>query len=167
MGPPRHQTGQLLVSDDREVKLIDFNLAQRTAGILGKLFGKSKVQGTQSYISPEQIRGKPLDARADIYSFGCVVYELIHGKPPFTASSSNELLNKHIRTKPPSLLVSNSNIEPRFAELVQQMMCKDPAGRPDSLNEFVELLSSMRVFRVPPAIPELDPEQVGDTKPEL
>ena len=58
------------------------------------------VQGTYSYMAPEQIRGQAVDERADIYSFGCMVYELITGKLPFTATSPAELLNKHLKTKP-------------------------------------------------------------------
>ncbi len=143
-----------LVNDEREVRLIDFNLAQRRKGLLGRMFGKSKVQGTQSYISPEQIRGHGVDHRADIYSLGCMMFEMVHGKPPFTGTSSNDLLNKHLRSKPPSLVVSNENVEPAFAELVQQMMAKQPEKRPDSLDSVEQELSSLRIFRVPPKPPQ-------------
>ena len=65
-----------LMNPKGDVKLIDFALAVRRKGGLARLFaGKTKVQGTRSYMSPEQIRGQPLDERADIYSFGCMVYE--------------------------------------------------------------------------------------------
>ena len=67
---------------------------------MSKLFGgKSKVQGTHSYMSPEQIRGQPLDARADIYSFGCMVHEFFAGKAPFTANSPTELLQRHLTSQ--------------------------------------------------------------------
>ena len=87
-----------LVGDDGEVKLIDLALATRVRWSLAKLFApRTKVQGTRSYMSPEQIRGKSLDQRADIYSFGCTIHELVCGKTPFTGNSSNELLNKHLK----------------------------------------------------------------------
>ena len=83
------------------IKLIDFNLARKPAGGLSKLFGgKTKViQGTHSYMSPEQIRGQSLDVRADVYSFGCMVHEFFSGKPPFTANSPNELLQRHLTSE--------------------------------------------------------------------
>lgn len=72
-----------LMKPDGDVRLIDFALAVRKKGGLARLFaGKSKVQGTRSYMSPEQIRGQTLHERADLYSFACMVYELLGGKPP-------------------------------------------------------------------------------------
>ncbi len=70
-----------LVTEDGDVKLIDFALAQRIRTGLSRLFGgRTKVQGTRSYMAPEQIRGKALDGRTDMYSFGCMLYELLSGK---------------------------------------------------------------------------------------
>lgn len=143
-----------LVDDDHDVRLIDFNLSRRTQGRLGRIFGgRGKVQGTPSYIAPEQIRGQACDHRTDIYSFGCVVFELLHGRPPFTATSANELLNKHLRAKPPLLTVYNKDIDPSFAEMVQRMMAKDPKDRPDSLDELVREMRLYEVFRTTPPKP--------------
>lgn len=143
-----------LVDDDFDVRLIDFNLSRREQGKLGRMFGgKAKVQGTPSYISPEQIRGQAIDRRSDIYSFGCVLFELLYGKPPFTATSANELLNKHLRTKAPLLTVYNKDVDPSFARLVQQMMAKDPRERPDSLADLARDIKPYEVFRAPPKPP--------------
>ena len=121
---------------------------------LGKLFGnKTPVAGTHSYMSPEQIRGQACDARADIYSFGCMVYELITGKLPFTGTSSSELLNKHLRTKPPQINVLNKNVHADFADLVHRMLAKEPKDRPDSLKEFMRELKAGRVFQIKPKKP--------------
>ncbi|MEM9659253.1 MAG: serine/threonine-protein kinase, partial [Planctomycetota bacterium] len=115
-----------LVNAENHVRLIDFNLTKRIKRGLGKLIaGKSPVQGTYSYIPPEQIRGQPLDERADIYSFGCMVYELISGKLPFTASTPSELLNKHLKARPQELSVLNANVHADFANLVHRMLAKD------------------------------------------
>lgn len=152
-----------LLAEDGEMRLIDFNLAQRRQSGLGKLLpGRGKVQGTQSYIAPEQIRGQPVDHRADIYSFGCVVHELVTGKPPFTATSSNELLNKHLKTKPPSLTVSDKNVEPAFAELVQRMLAKDPQERPQSLADVDREFQAQPVFRITPKPPSDDAPSPDD-----
>jgi len=134
-----------------EVKLIDFNISQRRRGALARLFFRgSKAQGTQSYMSPEQIRSKVLDERADVYGFGCVVHELISGKPPFTGSTSNELLNKHLKSQPPALSPKEHGVTPAFSRLVQRMLSKDPGGRPENLELFLAELDEAGVFANPP-----------------
>ncbi len=134
-----------------EVKLIDFALAVKKKGGLARLFStKSKIQGTRSYMSPEQIRGQTLDQRADLYSFGCMVYELLGGKPPFTGSTTNELLNKHLRSAIPPLQGSNRNVSDEFAALAKSMLAKDPDQRPDSMADFLREMRGIPLFKVPP-----------------
>jgi len=145
----------LMVTDDGDVKLIDFALAQRTKGVLGKLLRrKSKVQGTRSYISPEQIRGQPLDGRADLYSFACTVFELLTGRVPFTGTTANELLTKHLRASPPSVVAANRNVTLEFAELLRRSMAKAPSARPESVGGFLAEFDRMRVFRQNPPPPK-------------
>jgi serine/threonine protein kinase len=135
-----------------DVKLIDFALAMRPKGGLARLFaGKSKIQGTRSYMSPEQIRGQPLDQRSDLYSFGCMIYELLGGKPPYTGTSTNELLNKHLRAPIPPLAAANRNVHEDFAELARTLLAKKPEDRPDSMADFLRELRGMKVFKIPPA----------------
>ena len=144
-----------LVDDENHVKLIDFNLAQKRKGALGRLIaGKSKVQGTMSYMSPEQIRGLPAEPQADIYSFGCMMHELVSGKPPFTGTSSNELLTRHLRSRPQSLTVFDKNVEPAFADLVLRTIAKDPAQRPESFKQLLKELAVTKIFRIRPKPPE-------------
>jgi len=149
-----------MVSDQGEVKLIDFALARRARRGLSKLLpSRTKVQGTRSYMAPEQIRGAAPDLRSDVYSFGCTVYELLAGKPPFTGTSADELLNKHLRASPPSLEAVDKNITPEFAQLVRGAMAKDRAGRPQSMNDFVVGLRMNRVFKRTPPPPEEAPAE--------
>ncbi len=137
-----------LVSDEGEVKLIDFALAQRRKGLLGRLFStKSKVQGTRSYISPEQIRGEALDQRADLYSLACTLFELIAGRPPYTGVNTNELLTKHLRATPPLLETVRPDVNPEFSQLVRSAMAKYPMERPHSTEEFYQRLVETPVFR--------------------
>ena len=144
-----------LVDDESHVKLIDFNLAQKRKGAIGRLIsGKSKVQGTLSYMSPEQIRGLAAEPQADMYSFGCMMHELVSGKPPFTGTSSNELLTKHLRSRPASLTVTDKNVEPAFAELVLRTLAKNPADRPESFSLLLKELATTKIFRVRPDPPE-------------
>lgn len=136
-----------LLADDNTVKLIDFNLTQKPAGALSKLFGmKTAIQGTHSYMAPEQIRGQALDARADIYSFGCMVHEFFSGKAPFTANTPPELLQKHLTSRPADLTVFDKNITPEFAKYVLSMMAKDPAGRPASMKDVMMEIKTQKIF---------------------
>jgi serine/threonine protein kinase len=144
-----------LVDEENHIRLIDFTLTMRIKSGLSKLFGnKAPVAGTHSYMSPEQIRGQACDARADIYSFGCMVYELITGKLPFTATSPAELLNKHLRTKPTHISVLNKNVHADFADLLHRMLAKEVKERPDSLKEFIRDLKAGRVFQIKPKKPQ-------------
>ena len=143
-----------LVDDSGELKLIDFALAQRIKGGVSRLLGgKSKVQGTRSYMSPEQIRGGALDGRADLYSLGCTIFEMLAKKPPFTGTSPNELLSKHLHSAPPTLEASNRNITPECAELLKRTLAKKPSGRPQSVADFLAELRMIRIFKRPPRPP--------------
>jgi serine/threonine protein kinase len=157
-----------LVSDENVVKLIDFNLSRKMGGALSKLFSRrSKViQGTPSYMSPEQIRGQQLDQRADIYSFGCVVYEMLSGKTPFTASSPNELLQRHLRSKPPDLTVIDKNITPDFAAFVQRMMAKDPKDRPATMKDVMMELKAKSMFYNKPQPPAEEEQRQKSARSE-
>lgn len=143
-----------LVNQDGELKLIDFALAERQKGLLGKLLStKSKIQGTRSYMSPEQIRGQSVDERADIYSLGCVLHELVAGRPPFTGQTTQDLLTKHLRQAPPPLEASGRDVTPAFAELVRQMLAKSPDRRPRNMEEILRTLRTLQVFSRIPAPP--------------
>lgn len=143
-----------MVRDDDVVKLIDFNLARKPASGLGKLFGgKTKVQGTHSYMSPEQIRGQSLDVRADVYSFGCMLHEFLSGKPPFSANTPNELLQRHLSNKPQPLTVFDKNITPEFSAYVQRMMAKEPNQRPSNMKDVMMEIKTQRIFYNPPQPP--------------
>ncbi|MBL9124986.1 MAG: serine/threonine protein kinase [Planctomycetaceae bacterium] len=143
-----------LVSPQGDVKLIDFAMATKPKTGLMKLFArKTKTQGTRSYMSPEQIRGLALDTRADVYSFGCTIFELVGGRAPFTGGSSNELLMKHLKSPPPPLGAANPNVTPEFADLVKKTLAKRPEQRPESMSEFLREFRSLRVFKEMPKPP--------------
>lgn len=146
-----------LVSRDGDVKLIDFTISQKIRKGLSKLWGgKSKnIQGTRSYMAPEQIRGGLLDERSDIYSFGCVMFELVTGKLPYTGESPNDLLNKHISAPIPSPLVANDNVTPEFAAVIRTMMAKKPEERPQTMWELLKTLRVTKIFKKQPRIPEV------------
>jgi serine/threonine protein kinase len=149
-----------MVDGEGTVKLIDFALAQKPKTGLAKFFGgkTKKIQGTRSYMSPEQIRGLPLDFRSDIYSFGCAIHELVSGKLPFAAPSANELLQKHIGTPPPALEGIDPNVTKDFGLLVRSCMAKKPENRPESMDTFLSAFKQLKVFKVMPKPPQ-QPQQ--------
>ena len=137
----------VLAAPDGQVKLIDLAIAAPAAGLLGRLFGAgTRAQGSPSYMSPEQIRGAPLDARSDIYSFGCVLFELLAGRPPFTAPNTNDLLNKHVAETAPSIEKFNRNVTTSASELLRYMLAKKPAARPRSMKAVLQRLRSIRLL---------------------
>jgi eukaryotic-like serine/threonine-protein kinase len=143
-----------LVTDEAKVKLIDFALARRRRPRIMKLLAlRGKVQGTRSYMSPEQIRGQLPDIRSDIYSFGCLLYEMMADKPPFTGVSSDDLLNKHLHAAPPAMEAANQNASPEFATLVRKMMAKEISKRPQTMEEFLGEFRMLRVFKSMPKPP--------------
>ena len=137
----------ILAAPDGQVKLIDLAIAKQKPGLLTRVFGdKGPVQGSPSYMSPEQIRGQPLDARADIYSLGCVLFELLAGKPPFSSPNTNDLLNKHVSATPPAIESLNPNATTSVSKLIRQMLAKKPADRPASMQDVLTQLKSIRFF---------------------
>jgi serine/threonine protein kinase len=140
----------MLVNSAGELRLIDFALAQRAEkdSFLKRLFRKkSVVQGTRSYMSPEQIRGLPLDGRADIYSYGASMYELVAGRPPFRGASNQELLQKHIVDKPPTPQAFNPDVSKEFCDLLLRMLAKKRENRPKSFHEVLMALNTMGVYK--------------------
>jgi serine/threonine protein kinase len=137
-----------LVTENGEVKLIDFALARRSQrSVMKWLRPRARIQGTRSYMSPEQIRGGIIDGRADLYSFACTLCELISGKPLFTGATAHELLMRHLRSPPPSLEALNPNITAEFSRLVRRSLAKKPNARPKSVADFLKEFRMIRVFK--------------------
>jgi serine/threonine-protein kinase len=135
----------VLAAADGEVKLIDLAIAARKSGILRRLLGgRTKPQGSPSYIAPEQIRGLPVDPRSDIYSLGCVLFELLAGMPPYTASTTEDVLHKHLSATPPSVEAFNRNATTSVSKLIRQMLAKKPADRPASMKEVVQHVGAIK-----------------------
>lgn len=136
----------ILAAEDGQVKLIDLAIAAKSSGFLGRLLGsKTPAQGSPSYMSPEQIRGEALDARSDIYSFGCVIFELIAGRPPYAGADTNDLLNKHVSAVVPAVDAFNKSATTAAAKYLRQMLAKKPADRPASMKEVLQQLRSIRL----------------------
>ncbi len=137
-----------LADEQGTVKLIDFSIAQKIKTGFSLFGNKPKaIKGTRSYISPEQIRREKLDVRADVYSFGCMLFELVSGKMPYTAVNPDDLLMKHLRSPVPSLQAAIKNVTPEFANLVAKLIAKKPEDRLQDMAEFLLNFRRMRIFR--------------------
>ena len=140
----------VLVNAVGGVRLIDFAISVRIQkqSLFSKLFGNrgGKVQGTRSYMSPEQIRGLALDGRADIYSYGCMCYEMVTGRTPFRGASSQDLLAKHITEKPISPASVNREVTKEFGDFVLRMLAKKKEDRHKDFHEVLLQLRTLKVF---------------------
>jgi len=144
----------LLVNSKAELRIIDFAIAQRvqSGGFFERLFRKrGSVQGTRSYMSPEQIRGEFCDGRADIYSYGATLYELVTYRPPFRAATQQELLQKHIIEKPSPPMSFCADLTPEMNDLILRCLAKKRENRPESFHEVLKALNQIRVFKGDPA----------------
>jgi eukaryotic-like serine/threonine-protein kinase len=125
----------VMLSKEGRVKILDFGLAKlsgrapsaeeiSSAGTRSLLTEAGAVMGTVGYMSPEQVRGEPLDARSDIFSFGTILYELLAGKNPFRAATSAETMTAILRHEPPSLSEPPLSTSPSLALIVARCMEK-------------------------------------------
>ena len=143
----------LLVDEAGGIKLIDLALAARPPGLLARLLPWGvKVQGSPSYMPPEQIRGRRVDQRADIYAFGCLLHELVTGRPPFTASTQQELLSRQLHARPPAASASNEAVSAKLDGFIRGLLAKQPTDRPESMADVAAGLRRIPFFK-PAATP--------------
>jgi serine/threonine-protein kinase len=119
----------------------------------------SLIVGTPDYMAPEQARAQPTDARTDIYALGVLAFELLAGRLPYTAGSSVDLVMKHLAAPVPRLVDLDPTIPAELSSLVEQMMAKEPAQRPQSLEPVRALLKqlSQRPGALAPLTPRPSP----------
>jgi serine/threonine protein kinase len=132
--------GNIMVGADGRVKVLDFGLAKltgaapfddvtRTRGEANSLTGEGRLVGTVSYMSPEQVEGKPTDGRSDIFSLGVVIYEMASGVRPFTGDSTVAVLSAILRDAPPPVNEINQSLPGELARIVRRALAKDPDQR--------------------------------------
>ncbi len=129
--------------DSRPV-LMDFGLLSRAGGAIGReTLETGGLRGTLSYLAPEIIRGRIADARADLYSLGCMLYESVTGRPPFVAASARDLLQAHLyeEPRPPSALVEG--LPPVLDDLLGNLLAKRPERRLGGADMVEEILSDL------------------------
>ncbi|MCM2431064.1 serine/threonine-protein kinase [Streptomyces sp. RKAG337] len=143
----------LLTADGRRVKICDFGIARRTDAVGHPLTGTGAVIGTPSYMSPEQIRGDAaIGARSDLYSLGCLLYELLTGLPPFPGAGW-PVLDQHLNQAPVPVRAHRPDVPAALDRLVAQLLSKDPAQRPAAAADVARRLRAALRSPAPAALP--------------
>ena len=117
------------------VKVMDFGIARALADNAATATQTAAVIGTAQYLSPEQARGESVDARSDVYSTGCLLYELLTGSPPFQGDSPVAVAYQHVRENAPSPSTLNPAISPALDSIVMKALAKNPLNRYQSADE--------------------------------
>ena len=130
--------GNILIGERNAVKVIDFGLAKATA--VEGLTATGALLGTPHYMAPEQIRGKNVDARADIYSLGALAFHLISGRPPFSGDNAIAVGFAHLSEPAPALRTLRPDVPEALDKMVAKALSKDASDRPTDARAFREAL---------------------------
>jgi eukaryotic-like serine/threonine-protein kinase len=145
--------GNVMITPQGTVKVMDFGIARAVSDSAATMTSTAAVIGTAQYLSPEQARGEGVDARSDVYSMGCVLFELVTGAPPFTGDSPVSVAYQHVREDPRLPSSINPNIPPELDAIVLKAMSKNPANRYQSAaemrNDLLRALAGQRVEATP------------------
>jgi len=151
----------IFITDDGRVKLLDFGLA-RAAGVgeerddmgggaagvsmvatRGPMTEPGTVLGTVGYMSPEQVRGQPLDARSDLFSFGAVLFEMLTGRRAFTAGTAADTMTAILREDPPEMQGGGRAVPPALDRIVRHCLEKNPAERFQTARDLIFSLEAL------------------------
>lgn len=135
------------------VKVMDFGIARATADTSATVTQTQAVVGTAQYLSPEQAQGNVVDARSDLYSTGCLLYELLTGRPPFTGESAVSVAYQHVQSAVPAAADFNPEVTPALQSVLDRALEKDPDERFQSAAAFQRALRAARAGVPVPAQP--------------
>ena len=137
-----------LVSDPEvpggeRIKLLDFGIAKLADSSSGHNMTRTgAVIGTPTYMAPEQCRGVAIDSRADLYSLGCILFELCSGQPPFVGEGEGDVLAAHIHVPAPSLVSRVAGLPTEVDRLAHRLLAKPPAERVQTAEEVIRLIDA-------------------------
>ena len=120
------------------MKVTDFGISRSEA--LSTMTATGAMLGTPHYMSPEQAEGERADVRSDIYSLGCVLYQMLTGEIPFKGDTPLVVLRQHIEEEPPPIGILRADLPQRVAQVVQRAMAKEPTRRFQSASSMAEAL---------------------------
>jgi eukaryotic-like serine/threonine-protein kinase len=154
--------GNVLVTPAGQVKVADFGIARAiTANADENLTQVGTVMGTATYFSPEQARGEDVDPRSDIYSLGCVLYELVVGRPPFTGESPVAIAYQHVQESPTPPRQLNAALPTAIEAIILKCLAKNPVNRyptaEDLRADLRRFREGNRILAEPVMTPPIDP----------
>lgn len=132
------KAANVMIDGQGMARLMDFGIAKVTGG--ESLTATGDIVGTPEYMSPEQIRGDPVDARTDLYALAIILYEMLTGRVPFTADTTVATLMKHLHEEPPLDAAAARAIPVTLVPLLRQALAKKPEERPSSAREIGDAL---------------------------
>jgi len=162
----------LFITQEGRVKILDFGLAKLTQlevpaadhmkspAVVHKT-ERGAVLGTLAYMSPEQVRGENVDYRTDIFSFGCVLYEMLSGNWPFQGQSQFDVMHAILKLDPPELATTNRQIPPGLDKIVRRCLEKEPQHRFQSTRDLAFALGAISPEATPPRISLKSIEKTG------
>ena len=143
--------GNVMVTDSGRVKVMDFGIARAASDSSSTVAETSAILGTAAYFSPEQAKGEPVDARADLYSTGVVLYELLTGRPPFRGESPVAVAYQHVSEAPVPPGELAPDVPPALDAVVLRALAKDPYQRFQDASSFRDALREALTGRAPTA----------------
>ena len=133
--------GNFLIAANGRLKLSDFGLASVSTN--RRITQMGKTAGTFLYMAPEQIRGKDLSPQTDLYALGCVLFELLSGRPPFVAETPAATLHMHCKRPPPRITETVLDCPVALEQLIDHLLAKDPTARPESASGVARVLRTV------------------------
>jgi len=137
----------VLIDAKGEVKLMDFGIARMTEA-KDAMTQAGLIVGTPHYMSPEQVQGRQLDARSDVYAMGVLMYEMLAGRRPFESTALTGILTAHITETPKPLVEVRPEVGERISAIVMRCLAKDPKAR---YADAGALLADLDAVQVPSA----------------
>ncbi|MEO0579882.1 MAG: serine/threonine-protein kinase, partial [Pseudomonadota bacterium] len=134
----------LLIDDQKVLKIVDFGVAAAASAGDTQLTKTGYVIGSPKYMAPEQILGKRVDEKADIYSLGVILYEMLTGTPPYTRGDHMSVMYQHVQGKARQCQDVNPNIPAELATIVGKTMAVDKNERYSNMTELRQALESVR-----------------------
>jgi eukaryotic-like serine/threonine-protein kinase len=154
--------GNVMVTRNGDIKVMDFGIARAMSDAQATMTQTAQVIGTAQYLSPEQARGERVDSRSDLYSTGCLLYELLTGRPPFTGDSPVAIAYQHVRENPVPPSQVDPDVPPWADAIVLKAMAKSPADRyqtaADMRADLQRAASGMPLAAAPPTRFDMYPQ---------